>query len=222
MKKIKALIIGSAFLSLSAFTTSAIALEGFSVGASMNYAGFYAHGKETNHARVIEETGAFQDTHPAVFLEANINDTITVGLEYVATGISTPTNENAQFDHQDGGSDSQKTNKASVEFDDYMSLYVNINTGFLGTYLKAGISRVDIVSTEDLGTGGAYGNTDTKGVLLGLGVSRDLDQGLFVRLEAVAHQYDDVDLTNENDSQKKIEIFDMIGAHAALRIGKTF
>ncbi len=50
----------------------------------------------------------------------------------------------------------------------------------------------------------------------------DLDSGIFVRAEVMGSDYDDVSATNSNHADISVQITDMIGASASLRIGKTF
>ena len=89
-------------------------------------------------------------------------------------------------------------------------------------YVKAGYSYGDVLTKEILGTGGAYPDTDIDGVVVGLGYDRDLANGMFVRMEVQAMEYESVQVTNSNDSTKKITVDGVGGYGAKLSIGKSF
>ena len=89
-------------------------------------------------------------------------------------------------------------------------------------YVKAGYSKGDVLTIENLGTGGAYPNTTIDGIVVGLGYDKDLPNGMFVRMEANFMDYDSVQVTNTNDSTKQITIDGVGGYGAKLSIGKSF
>ena len=226
MNKIKTKIAVLAF-SFASFLgiQSASAIEGMSVGLGMQYHGFYGTGEESatssgNGVRTItREDGAFDADTPAVFIEAAVNDSISLGIEYIASDISTPTNTNQQAETNYSGSGVTNTVKAT--FKDHTTFYANINMPF-NTYLKVGYHMVDVATQESLGTGGAYKDVDTTGYALGLGYNHSLDNGIFIRAEASVSSYEDVDAANDNETDKKIKVFDMYGATAQIKLGKSF
>ena len=141
------------------YITNANSLDfSFNIGAAANHAGFYGEGTEkisdTNDTsdgwRTLDDTeaGAFIDTHSSLFVEIGLNEYIDVGLEHILGDIDTPENVNVQ--HQ-GGTEYQLagtevTNKAKASFQEYYTLYTNINiplafiTDGLKFYLKGGFS----------------------------------------------------------------------------------
>ena len=202
----------------------------FSAGVAGNLQVYAGKGVEHNGGttgnNLQEANGAFESSHPAIFLEGDVTDTVTIGLEYAPEAIESPENINAQ---QTGATDANPsggtvvTNKASVEYEDITTLYANISLPAIeGSYLKLGYISMDVITTESLGTGGSYNDVDLDGILVGAGYKRTGDNGMFVAVEFTVADMDDIEATNTTDSTKKVQVNDIYGATASLRIGKTF
>ena len=114
-----------------------------------------------------------------------------------------------------------KTNDVSAEFSNLTTAYLQVMSPW-GIYGKAGFRYVDILTKENLGTGGSYNDTDTIGYQLALGYQLNAGEGFFIRAEVSGSAYDDVDGSNTTDSSKTIHVTDMISASYGLSIGKTF
>ena len=202
----------------------------FSAGVAGNYQVYAGKGVEHNGGttgnNLQEANGAFDSSHPAIFLEGDVTDMVTIGLEYAPEAIESPENINVQRDGTTGGDytgGSDKTNKASVEYEDITTLYANISLPQIeGSYLKLGYISMDVITTESLGTGGSYNDVDLDGILVGAGYKRMGDNGMFVAVEFTVADMDDVEATNTTDTTKKVQVKDIYGATASLRIGKTF
>ena len=212
-----------------AFTNYASAFE-FSAGVAGNLQVYAGKGVEHNGGttgnNLQEANGAFDSSHVAIFLEGDVTDMVTIGLEYAPEAIESPENINAQ---QTGATDADPsggtvvTNKASVEYEDITTLYANISLPAIeGSYLKLGYISMDVITTESLGTGGSYNDVDLDGILVGAGYKRTGDNGMFVAVEFTVADMDDIEATNTTDSTKKVQVNDIYGATASLRIGKTF
>ena len=80
---------------------------------------------------------------------------------------------------------------------------------------------VDVLTQESLGTGSKYGDTDTTGISVGLGYQYTADNGVFIRAEVSASEYDDVNSTSEADSSKTVEVTEMYGAVGSIKVGKS-
>ena len=202
----------------------------FSAGVAGNLQVYAGKGVEHNGGttgnNLQEANGAFESSHPAIFLEGDVTDMVTIGLEYAPEAIESPENINAQ---QTGATDADPsggtvvTNKASVEYEDITTLYANISLPQIeGSYLKLGYISMDVITTESLGTGGSYNDVDLDGILVGAGYKRMGDNGMFVAVELTVVDMDDVEATNTTDTTKKVQVKDIYGATASLRIGKTF
>ena len=220
----------------------------FNIGAAANHAGFYGEGTEkisdtddtSDGWRTLDDTeaGAFIDTHSSLFVEIGLNEYIDVGLEHILGDIDTPENVNVQ--HQ-GGTEYQLagtevTNKAKASFQEYYTLYTNINIPLafindgLKLYLKGGFSVADIATRESLETGGSYPNVSSDGLMAGFGLHHDFDAGFFTRLEVTATDWEDVSaqssahgaVSGDVTDSKQVSVTDMMSASASFRIGKKF
>ena len=156
----------------------------------------------------------------AEFTPSEIADgMLSIGLDYVPMGLDSQTTENVQKTGAYPGSD--VTNKVDVSFDDMRTVYLKLQTP-IGAYFKIGYTEVDVVTNEVLGTGGKYGDTTLEGTTIGIGYNHNLNDGMFVRLEGNLMDFDDVTLTNQNDSNKSIKAEDIEGYGARLSVGKSF
>ena len=215
-KKILSLIFS--VLLATGFTTSSNAsvIEGLGIGVSLGTAGYYGVGTESsdNDPGGVDDTkqsGAMSADWNSVFVEYGLGP-VKVGIDYHFNTIETPQNTNIQ---------GSLTNTVQVEFENHTTGYIMLPIwGML--YAKAGVIYVDIATKENLATGGSYGDVDTTGALFGLGLNHDLDNGLSIRAEATAQQYEDVSATNSNNTTIKVDVTDMMGASARVSLVKTF
>ena len=82
------------------------------------------------------------------------------------------------------GEDTTTTrNTVKVSFEDLTTIYALAQLDN-NVYAKFGYTMVEIITDENLGTGGAYGNVDMDGFTLAVGYSMDLANGAFARVEA--------------------------------------
>ena len=155
----------------------------------------------------------------SVFAEFAANDQISVGVAYVPHSSDSEEAENIQ--NMGTSFTAQATNKVKVSFEDLVTVYAlaNLNENF---YLKAGVMQVDLITEENLGTGGAYGNDTLEGYTIGFGYNMDLADGMFVRGEVAHIEIDGTTLTNTNDSTKSVTADGITGMGAAVSVGKTF
>ena len=216
----------SLLLSMGLISSSnAVSLEGLSVGVSGSHAGFYAVGteKQDNKPAGVEgdtkEAGAFTTNFASVFVEYNFGP-ISLGVDYIPMQIETPKNTNIQVT-----SDTDQTNLTNTvmaEFENHTTVYAILPVPLGGLYLKAGWVYVDINSVETLQTGGSYGNTDTTGLTAGIGYSHEATDGVTVRAEVLAAEYDSVSMANSSNTTTSVSVEDMMGASARISLVKTF
>ena len=229
MKKLISAIIFSLLISFPA-------LSEINVGLSGSVIGFYGEGTEieTNNDGTKTKTqsaGAFEENMNEVFVEYDAGSVI-FGISYNPEKIETPTNTNLQTNSENNNIKSA-TNTVKATFKDLTTVYAIVPTGFYGLYGKIGLVQADIDTLEVLGTGGQYANTDTDGVVAGFGFQYDVDK-FFVRVEAMASRYDDVELDNQNKQEplsgsgdgettaKRIKVEEMMSANATIAIGYSF
>jgi hypothetical protein len=210
---------------------SAVNANGVNIGVSVIGGVFDADGSEKfsgDHSSGASATDVTKKTSTegddaetafyfgSLFVEKEINDNFAVGLDYVPMSMDSETTENTQ---KQLGTD--KINKVNVSFSDMTTVYATVRSS-AGVYVKLGYVEVDVETNETLATGGAYGDTTLEGMVAGIGYNHDLDTGMFVRIEGNIMEFDDVKLTNSNDSQKTIEASGIEGYGARISIGKSF
>ena len=192
-----------------------------SIGISGNMAVYAATGTEKNFNEqgtsvdtTTDEHGAFVAEYGSIFLEAALNDVISVGVDYVPMDFETPENISQE--------DQTNTRTVSARFDDLTTVYAKLNVPLGGTYLKVGYSQADVTSNENGGSGNSYGNDTTSGLTVGLGYNHEVANGLAVRLEVTGTDFSDVQVNNGQTNKTEITVKDIIGARGTLSIVKSF
>ena len=195
-----------------------------SIGISGNMGVYAATGTEklfneggTAVDTTIDEHGAFAAEFGSIFVEAALNDTVSIGVDY-ASSFETPEN----VSNEDQGN--QRT--VSAEFSDLTTVYAKLNVPLGGTYLKVGYSQADVTSNENgLAPNSArssYGNDTTNGPTIGLGYNHEVSGGVSIRLEVTGTDFSDVKVNNGETNKTEITVKDMIGARGTLSIVKSF
>ena len=216
MKKIIATIVALVF------STSAYAAEigQISIGATLNHGVYVGDGKEENytHTGTLETTSkkdgaAFVDTYATIFVEAEVNDNMSIGISYAPDTVDTPQNVN------DGeGGDGQTDIKVQASFEDLTTIYALAKSDN-GLFAKLGYSMMDInLTTENAGT---YGNTDTDGFELALGYEHDLGT-VGVRAELAYQSFSSVNANNGQTDKNEVTVSNMQGATARISLVKSF
>ena len=218
MKKI-IIAITSAFM---LFATSAMSMDlRPTIGISGNVAAYSALGVEDNYneaGTAIDETakvsGAFATEYASIFVEASVNDVLSIGLDYVPQDFETPQNVSNE--------DQSNEKHVSARFEDLTTLYAKINVPLGGAYVKVGYSEVDVLPRTSGGSGNTYKNTSTSGMTVGLGYNHEVDNGVSVRLEVSASEFDDVTTHNGQTNKTEITVKDIWGARGTVSIVKSF
>jgi len=222
MKKIIVTIVSGLFL----FSTSAFAELGVNIGVSGSAGIFGATAKETLSSDSGARAGnTASDTEIAavgwasVFLEKEFG-MISVGVDYVASPFSSDRVETQKYDKRtdDVETVTASVNEVQVDLDDMYSVYLALNITD-NSYIKAGITSVDVITNETMGTGASYGNTSLDGTLVGVGINHDLSNGFFVRAEGVYIAFDGVSLTSGDNT---INLKSLDGVNGTVSIGKSF
>tara|TARA_B110000444_G_C18845706_1_gene601830 strand:+ start:1422 stop:2099 length:678 start_codon:yes stop_codon:yes gene_type:complete len=218
-------------LILSVFSVSTASAEiGVNIGVSGQLGLFAASATETDtgiHGTTTtgdNEKNSDSDYiglgYASIFIEKELGP-IAIGIDYVPSPLATETSETIVDDKTLSATSSKVTNKVQVDFDDLTTLYVALNLGDTGAYVKAGYISVDIITNEKLGTGSTYKNTDTSGHSLGLGYNKDFGNGMFIRAEGNYMEFDGVAVTSSSGSQK-ISMDSLDGVAGKLSVGKSF
>tara|TARA_B100000902_G_scaffold124078_1_gene124032 strand:+ start:1903 stop:2529 length:627 start_codon:yes stop_codon:yes gene_type:complete len=203
------------------------AYAGVNVGISGQMGLFTATGTES-HADAKESTAAgsykSSDTeigaagYASVFLEGVLQDRILVGIDYVPAALETDTVETRRSDKTTGTTAANVEQKVQLDFEDLTTFYL----GMMVTenlYVKGGMVTVDVITNENLGTGGTYGNTNLDGTMVGVGYHKSNDSGMFMRVEGSYMEFDSQSLTS-GDMTVKLNSLD--GVTGKISIGKSF
>ena len=178
----------------------------------------------------------------SLFGEAHLFDSgLRLGLSYVPYALESETTANDRHDNckNEGAANANVTTTACVntkqtvqiDVEDLVTMYLayhhEVNFGFIDSvFVKAGIIEADVITKEKLSSGSKYGNATLEGQLIGLGVEKNMENGLFVRVEANMTEFDSIKLKNlETDvdaNKNTIDITGLDGATATLSIGKSF
>ena len=227
----KKLIMVAVFAIFSASSAMSAGLTDItpSVGISYNNAGFSAEGNERvgsdtgTTQSTTDEHGAFAETYGSIFVEAGFGDVLSLGLEYVPSGISTPTNTSRERDSGTDGS------SVSADFEDLTTVYAKINVPLGGAYVKLGFSTVDVIINEAMGSGNTYADVNTEGYTAGIGYAHEIANGFSIRAEVMASQFDDVSTTNgvttasvANGGKNVVQVESMWGAKGTVSLVKSF
>ena len=176
--------------------------------------------KVTKNAKDEKEDAEGGFALGSVFAEFQATDQLSVGVSYVPHSSDSEETQNVQ-NQEALAFTAEATNRVKVSFEDLVTVYAlaNLNEN---VYLKAGFMQVDLITEENLGTGGAYGNDTLEGYTIGLGYNMDLADGMFVRGEVAHIEIDGTTLINTNDSTKSVTADGITGMGAAVSVGKTF
>lgn len=214
MKKIMIFLITSVF-----FFGQASAM-GLNIGVSGTTAVFHAEGEENENGEKSKEDATGIANFSSVFVEASVNDMITVGVDFVAETISSETAESVVDDKKTTDTSSRTTQKVQVDFKDLTTYYVMLNLTE-GLYVRGGVINVDVITNESLGTGSTYGDTSMDGTVLGVGYNKTMDNGFFFRVEGNYMDLGSKTLTASN-GDNKVSLNDLLGASAKISVGKSF
>ena len=209
------------------YVSSASAEIGVNVGVS-GQAGIFA-------ASATESTGTTKKGNGtehgsagwgSVFVEGTFNDRFIIGIDYVPQALETDTTETAKSNLGAGGVETPAstvtTNKVQVDFEDLTTLYAGLMlTNNL--YVKAGVTTVDVITNENLGTGASYANAELDGTMFGIGYHNALDNGVFFRFEGNYMTFDGATVTATGTAaDNKIELRNLDGVSGKISLGKTF
>ena len=221
MRKIIAALVTSVAL---VFSTSTFAVDPsqISIGVSGNFGVYAADGKEENytHTGTLETTSrkdgaAFADGYASLFVEFAVNDTVSIGIDFVPDPITTPENVNSG----EGGDDTTDI-KVKAKFEELTTLYLLAKSD-IGVYGKFGVSTMNIdVTSENAGTYPDPG--DTNGLTIGLGYEHEAGNGVAVRAELAYQEFDDVSANNGITDKNEITVSNLQGATGRISLVKSF
>lgn len=213
-------------------TAFAIIVLPFAVNAAETRIGFSAavsffdiSGTETTKSSGQKQSKDHEETAvvPGLFIERAGDTGVTLGFEFVPGEADLGDGKNARTDTDtDDASDTAGTNKVSAEVSGHKTLYVLVPVKETGAFVRFGLIRADVDTTETLATGSTYGNESVDGKVFGVGFERG-DDG-FVRVEGTYTDYDDLKFNGSLDTNSVRNTVDADIDALAIKIsvGKKF
>ena len=165
------------------------------LGISASYIGVNADGTETMKDSSKKNTTEASETGviASIFGEISTDSGLGLGVEYVPGSADI---NSANRSRSDDDEETTGDNKASADIDGLTSVYI-IKTFESGLFVKAGMTSTTVNTTEVLATGSKYGDVDIDGTVLGIGINRTTDSGMFFRVSGEYTDYDDISLTSQ-------------------------
>ena len=230
MLKIKTL---SVALIASIFAFNAMA-QTVSMGltASAMYYDADGHEKLKSSANKTSKSDSGVAPFASIFLEANLGNGTTVGLDVIPYSSKVGDGSNAVPDTDtEDASDTAGTNKVDVNLTSSVMLYIEQAVDIPGldalgdTFVKIGYSQMELETDESVQTGSTYGDETMDGYHLGLGVKGDLDSGGFWKTGLTAAVYDGATFVGSKDVNSvnnTIELEDFNTVTLSFSIGQSF
>ena len=216
-----------AFLILLGSFSMVSAEIGLKVGVSGQMAIFHADGKDQNNQTagddVIQKDNATGVAgYTSFFLEKTLPGPLrrlSIGVDYVPSGLDSESVESVK-NGRDGqeSTDTTKTNKLKVSFEDLTTYYLSLAVTD-SIYVKTGIVSVEFITNESMGTDSTYPNATIDGSMMGIGMEKNFDSGMFARVEGTYMEFDNVKMTSLDNT---LSMENLEGASAKISIGKSF
>ena len=224
MNKITKLSAASLFL--ASVSIPALA-DNYNIGLSGSYGSFEASGNQTKDGVIKNAEGDATFPFASIFVEYNKTMSkewdVAFGLDYIP--FSTEIEDRSDSDTDIAtGQNVTGTRNAKLDLKNHFTAYIqpsyNLGNG-LAVFGKVGYSHADLeIKTTNLSNSGTLNaKDDLEGYLVGIGIQKNIDKTLFVRLEANYTDYDTVSYTNSSGT--------VINANpelwtAKISIGKSF
>ena len=216
---------------LVSFSSSAMAFEGFSIGATYSSADFSTSGKEISRdtTLVMKETKTSKSGSGdigSVFLEYTFSQGSTIGVEH--TQGSAEIGKASRTQTRDTTEDSAAgTLTASASVSDPTTFYVEptwmVNDKF-GLYVKGGATRVTVQPKENSDAGGltssTYSNKDVWGIMTGIG-AKAYYNNFFIKAEYVEREFETYSFTSTTGDKNTINA-DVDTEETRVSIGYNF
>ena len=156
---------------------------------------------------------------------------LSVGYSHIAHDLKTATADTTLTDSKgddqsnvpadtDGTDAIGGTQKVQADFEDLNTMYVLFNiTDWL--YVKGGTTSMDIITNENLYTGGLYPNASVDGTVYEIGTEFTTDGGMFMRFSVNEMDFDTVKISSSNNTNS-VTVKNIGGSSAKISIGKAF
>ena len=182
MKKILSILIASSFL---AFSANAGGMIGVKVGTGT------VDGKKTvdpSHGVATNTSGSKDSEYAAIFLEADVSDMVSLGIELVPMEGIVDSNAAARSDTQ-------------VTVSDLVTVYALVPFGDTPLYGKIGYGHADLSVVANYATTTVGSHTDAlEGPMIGIGAQFDSPIPFLdvIRVEGTYYKFDELSITTTN------------------------
>jgi len=227
-------LVGAVVLLMSAWTTQLMA---GSFGIGITALGVVAESEGTETLKTTSVKSSKQGVNgvgyvPAGYIQYTFGDRsngFVIGVEKIPGSTTLGEKETNRIDYVAGSTGGGAYSGlgpgvkqiAKAKIDNHIGAYIE-TPAFLGMYLKAGVSQVDLTTEENLGTGAAYGNDTMNGFTYGIGFKGTADNGIHVKFAAEITDYDSVSLTSTGSDAASTINADVMTYAARLSIGYNF
>ena len=223
MKKIVSVAVAS--MALFFFSITSSMADGWTAGVAVTHGLYEATGQENEDTEITKATGEIAVTFPTIFAEYNYGN-VSVGLEVIPGSVETEEASRTDYNIGDSnlctgndGCGSGAVNSVRVEISQHITLYAVVPVMDTGAFLKAGFSRMNVDTKDNLATGSTYPDIGgVNGGHLSLGYQHDTSAG-FIRAEVGFSTYDTIKVTSTNSH--KVEA-DIEGGWGRISLGKSF
>ena len=201
--------------------------DNYNIGLSGAYGKFEASGSQVKDGITKNQSGDAKFPFASIFVEYNKTMSkewdVAFGLDYIPLSTEIEDRSDTQTNNMTSN-DVTGTRKAKLDLKNHLTAYIqpsyNLGNG-LAVFGKVGYSHADLeIKTTNLSNSGTLNKKDDlEGYLVGIGMQKNIDKTLFVRLEANYTDYDSVTYTNSSGT--------VINANpelwtAKISIGKSF
>jgi outer membrane immunogenic protein len=197
--------LSAASLLLASVSIPALA-DNYNIGLSGAYGNFEASGSETKDGIKKNREGDAEFPFASIFVEYNKTMSkewdVAFGLDYIPFSAEIDSRSDTQTNNSKE-SNVEGTRSATLDLKNHFTAYIqpsyNLGNG-LAVFGKVGYSHADLeIKTTNLSNSGTLNKKDDlEGYLVGIGMQKNIDKTLFVRLEANYTDYDTVTYTNSS------------------------
>ena len=228
MKNFKlATVVGifSVLMALASTQLKADSAEGFGIGINGISGDFETNGSEvmkgsTSAGNATKVTQSLEAA--SIFAEYTFEGGSAVGIAVIPGTHGLGSKTTTRTDKLTDGTGTTVTQVAAAEATDHVLIYVDAT--IMGPiYITAGLAEVGIDTTESLGTGSSYGNTDVWGYMVGIGAKGDLgDTGVYGKIAATYTDYEQINLSSTGSDVASTISADIDVVAAQVSIGYKF
>ena len=171
------------------------------------------------------------------FIEKNLSflpgplGRLSLGYSHIAHALKTATADTTLTDSKgddqsnvvadtDGVDAIGGTQKVQADFEDLNTIYVLFNvTDWL--YVKGGSTSMDVITNENLYTGGIYPNASVDGTVYEIGTEFTTDGGMFMRFSVNEMDFDTLKISSSNNDNS-VTVKNIGGTSYKISVGKSF